>query len=1837
MVTFDLVLYHPPFLKTIRKVVRSHSNINVILPICCRERIRLTRFIKNDETTRRQEVLNLLSPGIDISVYFHEEVTPKGLHLNPDVYPIFFTPSKRCDTATRKRSLEAFTCTPMYNQIDTGAAALYAPQHSQYLHTDTTARITADDVNTKAFPKDFKFGVATASYQIEGAWNEDGKGENIWDHLVHNGPFIIKHNDTGDVACDSYHKYKEDVEMLKDLGVNHYRFSISWSRLLPTGFANKVNEAGVQYYKNLIKELKANGIEPFVTLYHWDMPQPIQELGGFLNDNFIDWFGDYAELCFKLFGDEVSNWLTFNEPISTCQQGYGNAVKAPLIQSPGIGEYICGKNMMLAHARAWHIYNDQFRTKQKGSIGFVVDSLWYEPNSNKTADVRAAEMKLQFVWGLYINPLINGDHSTVVKEQIARRSKQQGFRRSRLPEFTEKEQKYLKGTLDIIGLNHYSTVLVSAQEKPDPNAMGFFVDCEANEWKSDDWEKSGSDWLRVVPWGIRKLLKWIKHNFNDHKIIITENGYSDREEKLLKDDRRIHYIKSYLSNIRDAMEKDGVNVIGYTLWSLMDNFEWTRGYTLLQEGDSYAVLGGKKCECSETKPFPKNFKFGVATASYQIEGAWNEDGKGENIWDHLVHKGPFVVKNNDTGDVACDSYHKYKEDVAMLKELGVNHYRFSLSWTRLLPTGFANKVNKAGVQYYKNLIKELRDSGIEPLVTIYHWDMPQPLQELGGFLNNNFVSNWMTFNEPIVTCQLGYGVGSFAPAIKSPGIGEYICGKNLLLAHARAWHIYDTHFRAKQKGTVGFVMDSAWNEPSSNSTADIQAAEVMLQFVWGMYINPLINGDHSSIVKEQIARRSKQQGFKRSRLPEFTEEEQKYLKGTLDIIGLNHYTTNLISAQKNPYPDAMGFYVDCEVDSRQSDDWEKTGTGWLRVVPWGIRKLLKWVKDTFNNPKIIITENGTSDLKENQLDDDRRIYFIKNYLSNIRDAIEKDGVNVVGYTVWSLMDNFEWLSGYSEQFGLYHVDFNNPNRTRTKKKSADYYKKVIATRSIEKEDVSALNKKPFPKDFKFGVATASYQIEGDSQYSQTYFWRNKFNIKYMNIISTNMLTTFSVNLGGWNEDGKGENIWDHLAHNGPFVIKNNDTGDVACDSYHKYKEDVALLKDLGVNHYRFSISWSRLLPNGFANKVNKAGVQYYKNLIKELKDNGIEPFVTLYHWDLPQPLMDIGGFLNANIVDWFGDYAELCFELFGDDVSNWFTFNEPVIICQIGYGVGLVAPLIESPGIGEYICGKNLLLAHARASHIYDAKFRSKQKGSIGFVIDSGWYEPKTNKSQDKHAAEVMRHFVWGIYINPLINGDYSTIVKEQMAKRSKQQGFKRSRLPDFTKEEQKYLNGTLDVIGINHYSTYLISAQKTPNPDAMGYFVDCEVDSSQSDDWEKGGSDNLRVVPWGIRKLLKWVKDTFNNPRIIITENGFSDREEKLLDDDRRISYVKNYLSNIRDAMEKYGVNVVGYTLWSLMDNFEWNYGYTFGDYAELCFKLFGDDVTNWFTFNEPILICQLGYGLGKFAPLLNSPGIGEYICGKNLMLAHARAWHIYDNLFRSKQKGSVGLGLHSFWFEPESNKTEDVHAAEVMRQFVEKIAERSKQQGFKRSRLPEFTEEEQKYLIGTLDIIGLNHYTTYLVSKQTNPDPDAMGFYADCETDVRQSDDWEKSAMDLLKVVPWGIRKLLKWVKDTFNNPKIMITENGFCDSKDKLLDDDRRINYIKTYLSSIRDAMDEDGVNVVGYTIWTLMDSFEWTSGYKLKFGLYHVDFNSTNRTRTKKKSADYYKKVIATRCLTDKCKT
>ncbi|XP_018573206.1 myrosinase 1 [Anoplophora glabripennis] len=434
-----------------------------------------------------------------------------------------------------------------------------------------------DEVNNKAFPGDFLFGTATASYQVEGAWNEDGKGENIWDHLTHTQPDLVDGKANGDIACDSYHKYKEDVALLKDLGANHYRFSLSWSRILPNGTPDKLNVAGVNYYKNLIQELKNNDIIPLVTIYHWDLPQVLQEQGGWTDDFIVEAFADYARVCFELFGDDVKYWLTFNEPKQTCLQGYGDGSMAPAIKESGVMDYKCTHNVIRSHAKAWHIYDQEFRSTQNGRISITIDTNWFEPDDDSAENEAAAETKRQFTFGWYANAIFNGDYPEVMRTRIANRSAAEGLSESRLPKFTDEELSYILGTHDYLGLNVYTSSIIKAIPEPEIGTPSYYSDIGVGEYVPDDWPGSASSWLKVTPWGMRKLLNWVKTTYNDPEIFITENGVSE-DGSSLEDEIRINYYRDYLSNVRDAMD-DGVKVIGYTAWSLMDNFEWMRGYT----------------------------------------------------------------------------------------------------------------------------------------------------------------------------------------------------------------------------------------------------------------------------------------------------------------------------------------------------------------------------------------------------------------------------------------------------------------------------------------------------------------------------------------------------------------------------------------------------------------------------------------------------------------------------------------------------------------------------------------------------------------------------------------------------------------------------------------------------------------------------------------------------------------------------------------------------------------------------------------------------------------------------------------------------------------------------------------------------------------------------------------------------------------------------------------------------------------------------------------------------------------------------------------------------------
>ncbi|XP_017782710.1 PREDICTED: myrosinase 1-like [Nicrophorus vespilloides] len=428
------------------------------------------------------------------------------------------------------------------------------------------------------FPKDFKFGVATASYQIEGGWNAKGKGESIWDYQTHTFPHKISDKSNGDVSCDSYNKLDEDIKNLKQLKVRMYRFSLSWPRLLPSGFANNINEDGVRYYNELIDKLIANDIEPMVTLYHWDLPQSIENLGGWTSRAIVDYFGDYARICYELFGDRVKNWITINEPYSICEWGYGDGTMAPYYKSMGIGSYASGHNVILSHAAAYNIYNSEFRSKQKGRVGITVETSWLEADSDTKEDHEAANRMIQMYFGWFLHPIIKGDYPPVMRTQVDKKSKEQNFPRSRLPRFSAEEISQIKGTIDFLGLNHYTTFMVkngSVGQVPSN-----YNDMEATRYQKSEWKHSAREIFKLVPWGLRKLLVWVKNEYENIEVIITENGYAGLEKETTEDLDRIEYYNLYLKEVLKAIHVDKCNITGYMAWSFMDNFEWSDGYTL---------------------------------------------------------------------------------------------------------------------------------------------------------------------------------------------------------------------------------------------------------------------------------------------------------------------------------------------------------------------------------------------------------------------------------------------------------------------------------------------------------------------------------------------------------------------------------------------------------------------------------------------------------------------------------------------------------------------------------------------------------------------------------------------------------------------------------------------------------------------------------------------------------------------------------------------------------------------------------------------------------------------------------------------------------------------------------------------------------------------------------------------------------------------------------------------------------------------------------------------------------------------------------------------------------
>ncbi|KAI9987470.1 hypothetical protein PInf_023509 [Phytophthora infestans] len=451
------------------------------------------------------------------------------------------------------------------------------------------ATVFADDA-PRCFPADFMFGSATASYQVEGAWNEGGRTPSIWDD------FCRTHHKTkvacANVADDFYHRYRDDVKLMVDTGLQSSRFSVSWSRAMnwnPETKRMQPNPQGLAFYHALVDELIANSIVPILTLYHWDLPLELHtELSpqGWLNADIVDHYVEFATLMFYELGDKVNMWTTFNEPLTFTTAGYASGAGAPGLKKSDTFAYIVAHNVLRSHAAAVKAFRDLKASTpsalhQKARIGITLNSdAAYPLDEKNPLDVAAAERKMQFELGWFLSPLVTGDYPAIMRERVG----------DRLPRFTTEETALLKGSYDLHMLNHYSSKFVtdcgvSSKSKSSCKKLGKGWERDLGVDISHSNELPGSrrssknrhgklncGWFTAYPPGYLKAIKWLHAVDPTADILLTENGWCGNEEVENLD--QLWYMQEYVAQVYKGLVEDKIPIIGYTAWSFLDNYEW---------------------------------------------------------------------------------------------------------------------------------------------------------------------------------------------------------------------------------------------------------------------------------------------------------------------------------------------------------------------------------------------------------------------------------------------------------------------------------------------------------------------------------------------------------------------------------------------------------------------------------------------------------------------------------------------------------------------------------------------------------------------------------------------------------------------------------------------------------------------------------------------------------------------------------------------------------------------------------------------------------------------------------------------------------------------------------------------------------------------------------------------------------------------------------------------------------------------------------------------------------------------------------------------------------------
>jgi beta-glucosidase len=449
--------------------------------------------------------------------------------------------------------------------------------------------------------------------------------------------------------------------------------------------------------------------------------------------------------------------------------------------------------------------------------------------------------------------------------------------------------------------------------------------------------------------------------------------------------------------------------------------------------------------CPDPRSFPHDFLWGTATSAYQIEGAWNEDGKGESIWDRFVHT-PGMIDNNETGDVALDHYHRHAGDVQAMKALGAKAYRFSISWPRIFPQG-TGQPNAKGLDFYDRLVDALLDNGIAPFATLYHWDLPQALQErVGGWQSRDTakafadyagyvgeklsdrVRNFFTVNELSAFVELGYGSGRFAPGLRLSPAQLNQVRHNAVLGHGLA--VEAIRASAKPATKVGIADNIKAVVPIVETPDHIAAAERAVRELNAEYLTVILEGRYTGAFLASAG----------ADAPKFNDEDLRTIASPLDFVAINVYTPIYVRAcDASPGYELVPF---AKTHPRTAASWQFFGPETLYWAPRLLHKI-------WNVKEIYISENGCGTANEPVADgkvcDSDRIMFLRNNLAMLQRATA-EGVPVRGYFLWSLFDNFEWADGFATRFGLIHVDF--ATLTRTPKLSAEFYAQVIKRNAV---------------------------------------------------------------------------------------------------------------------------------------------------------------------------------------------------------------------------------------------------------------------------------------------------------------------------------------------------------------------------------------------------------------------------------------------------------------------------------------------------------------------------------------------------------------------------------------------------------------------------------------------------------------------------------------------------------------------------------------------------------------------------------------------------------------------